>query len=395
MYVTRHTSLEGLPVSPQEWDRLAAGRLFLTWTWLECWWRHYRHDGRRRLELYTLLVYDDQGRVVGIAPWYLERSLAGAGTIHFLGDGEVCSDHQTLLCTPGREEAVADAIADWLADDRPTVSDWLTGQTHDRWDRLEFDCIDQQDLAMIRLVLQLEARGCLAHRDPGLNCWMIDFPETFDAFLAKLSKNRRAQARKAMARLDDTAHYQLRQVERAEDFQRGWNILVDLHQRRWRSLGEPGCFASETFATFHRDVARRLLERGELRLWWLEHDGQPVSVEYQFELGDTIYAYQSGVAPEALDIEPGRMTQVATKRWAITHGVKRLDYLRGDEDYKKNWRAQPRPTWNLRVAAPRTAPKIAHGVWVAKHNVKNWLKKRLRKSQLTETTSPAAASTTP
>ena len=51
-----------------------------------------------------------------------------------------------------------------------------------------------------------------------------------------------------------------------------------------------------------KTVANAVLACG----WWLEHDGQPVSVEYQFELGDTIYAYQSGVAPEALDIEPGR-----------------------------------------------------------------------------------------
>lgn len=382
MYVTRITSLEASPTALQEWDRLAAGRLFLTWTWLECWWRHYRHDGRRRLELYTLLVYDDHGRVVGIAPWYVERSLSGAGTIHFLGDGEVCSDHQTILCPPGREEEVADAIADWLADDRPTVSDWLTGQAHDRWDHLEFDGIDVEDVAMTRLVAQLDKRGCLTHRDPGLNCWLIELPDSFDAFLAGLSKNRRAQARKALERVDDGSRFQLHRVEHAEDFQRGWNVLVDLHQRRWQSLGEPGCFSSETFATFHRDVARRLLERGELRLWWLEHEGRPVSVEYQFALGGTISAYQSGIDPEALELEPGRMTQVATKRWAIEHQFKRLDYLRGDEDYKKNWRAVPHATWNLRIAAPRAASRLAHGVWVAKRNVKSWIKSQLRKKRI-------------
>lgn len=384
MYVTRITSLENSPVTPAEWDRLAAGRLFLTWTWLECWWRHYRHDGRRRLELYTLLVYDDHGRVVGIAPWYVERSLSGAGTVHFLGDGEVCSDHQTLLCPPGREKEVADAIADWLADERPTVSDWLTGQAQDRWDHLEFDCVDQRDPAIARLVEHLEKRGCLAHRDAGLNCWLIDLPDSFEEFLSRLSKNRRAQARKALARVDDATQFQLHRVERAEDFQRGWNILVDLHQRRWQSLGAAGCFASETFTTFHRDVARRLLERGELRLWWLEHAGRPISVEYQFALGGTIYAYQSGIDPEALRLEPGRMTQVATKRWAIEHHFQRLDYLRGDEPYKKNWRAESRPTWNLRVASPRTTSRLAHGVWVAKRNVKSWIKSRLRKA-------PAAA----
>lgn len=381
MYVTRATSLEDLPLSPAEWDRLAAGRFFATWTWIECWWRHYSRDRRRRLELYTLLVYDGHGRVVGIAPWYLERSLAGSGTVHFLGDGEVCSDHPTLLCLPGHEEEIADAVADWLADDRPTVADWLTGQAYDRWDHLHFECVDRNDVAMQRLLTQLDARGCLIHCRAGLNCWLIDLPDTFEGFLAKLSKNRRAQARKALVRLEDKDNFASRLVENESDFDHGWNVFVDLHQRRWESLGEAGCFASRLFAEFHRDVARRLLARGELRLWWLEHHGEPVSAEYQFVHQGTLYGYQSGIDPTALELEPGRMTQLASKRWAIEHGMRRFDYLRGDENYKKNWRAEPKPTWDVRVAAPRAATRIAHGVWLAQHKMKRWIKTGLRKAR--------------
>jgi predicted N-acyltransferase len=380
MYVSRINAFDSATIAPAEWDRLAAGRFFYTWTWVECWWRHYRQDSRNRFELYTLLVYDDQGRVVGIAPWYIERSLAGAGTVRFLGSGEVCSDHPSLLCLPGREQEIADAVADWLADDRPTVSDWLTGQAHDRWDHLEFDCVDQHDTAMNRLVTQLERRGCLSHRRPGLNCWRIDLPDSWDAFLQTLSKNRRAQVRKAEARVRDPKQFQFFDVECCEEFERGWNIFVDLHQRRWESLGQPGCFASPTFTAFHREVAQKLLKRGELRLWWLEHQGKPISAEYHFVHRGVIYAYQSGIEPTALDLEPGRMTQIVSKRWAIDHQFHQFDYLRGDEGYKQNWRAAPYATWDLRIAAPRAASRIAHGVWVAKHNMKTWIKSGLRKA---------------
>lgn len=374
MYVSRIASLDSIPVTPAEWDRLAAGRFFLTWTWLECWWRHYRQGSANRTELYTLGVYDDAGRVVGIAPWYLERTLSGAGIVRFLGSGEVCSDHQTILCPPGRENEVADAIAEWLADERPTVSDWLTGQAHDRWDHLEFDCVDQSDAAMSRLASQLADRACPVHRQPGLNCWLLELPESWDAYLGLLSKNRRAQARKAMDRLNDRAHFTCHYVTSAAEFEQGWKTLVDLHQRRWKSLGEPGCFASPRFSAFHHEIAQRLLELGELRLWWLEHDGTPISAEYQFVHQGTLYGYQSGIDSAALALEPGRMTQVASKRWAIERRLQQFDYLRGDESYKKNWRAAPRPTWDLRIAAPRTAAKFAHNVWLAKRNVKSWIK---------------------
>jgi len=380
MYVSRFTTLDNFPLAPAEWDRLAAGRFFLTWTWLECWWRHYRNKPGNRTELYTLGVYDDAGRVVGVAPWYAERTATGAGVIRFLGSGEVCSDHQSLLTPPGRETEVAEAIAEWLADERPTVSDWLTGQAHDRWDHLEFDCIDQRDVAMQRLFAQLADRGCLVDRRAGLNCWSIELPATWDELLSRLSKNRRAQVRKTVERLSDRSRFSVHEVTTAADFERGWSVLVDLHQRRWQSLGKRGCFASARFTAFHRDVAQRLLERGELRLWWLEHAGRPISAEYHFLHQDTLYAYQSGVDPESLDLEPGRMTQTASKQWAIARGLPRYDYLRGEERYKANWRAEPHPTWDIRIAAPRVAPRLAHGVWRAKRNVKGWIKTGLRRA---------------
>ncbi|MDZ4779152.1 MAG: GNAT family N-acetyltransferase [Planctomycetia bacterium] len=380
MYVSRMTSFDQVPLAPAEWDRLAGGRFFLTWTWLECWWRHYQQDAGNRHELYILGVYDDAGRVIGLAPWYLERTTTGAGVVRFLGSGEVCSDHQTLLCPPGRETEVAGAIAEWLADERPTVSDWLTRQAQDRWDHLEFDCVDQSDAAMQFLCDQLAVRNCLLDRQPGLNCWLLDLPSNWEAYLGLLSKNRRAQARKAAARVADTEHFTCREVTSANEFEQGWSTLVGLHQRRWQSLGEPGCFASPRFTSFHHEVAKKLLERGELRLWWLEHAGRPISAEYQFVCQGTIHGYQSGLDPEALDLEPGRMTQVASKQWAIAHGLQRFDYLRGDEKYKSNWRAEPHPTWNVRVAAPRVAARFAHGVWLAKRNVKSWIKTGLRKA---------------
>src|SRR5262249_30656192 len=139
-----------------------------------------------------------------------------------------------------------------------------------------------------------------------------------------------------------TGRVQLRSVRSADELDSADKILVDLHQRRQRALGQTGCFASQPFAQFHRDVLPWLLQTDQLRLHWLELDGRPIAAEYHFTSDGVMYAYQSGIDPESLAHEPGRLATIATLQAAIEQGFTSYDFLRGDEPYKAHWRAEPR-----------------------------------------------------
>ena len=103
----------------------------------------------------------------------------------------------------------------------------------------------------------------------------------------------------------DSGRAVLRRAERLEDLPQAMDRLIDLHQRRWQALGQSGCFASARFTAFHRDVAAALLAEGRLALWWLEVDGQPVAAEYHLTGDGVVYAYQGGIEPARLAVEPG------------------------------------------------------------------------------------------
>jgi CelD/BcsL family acetyltransferase involved in cellulose biosynthesis len=148
-----------------------------------------------------------------------------------------------------------------------------------------------------------------------------------------------------------------------------WETLIDLHQRRRKSLGEPGCFASPTWAAFHRDVARALLDEGALRLSWLELDGIPAAAEYHLAGSRTTFAYQGGVDPTRLDEEPGRLSTIRVIQHALAEGHARMDFLRGDEPYKAHWRAELRATWRWQAAAPRTWANVRRQTWAGARRV--------------------------
>jgi CelD/BcsL family acetyltransferase involved in cellulose biosynthesis len=289
--------------------------------------------------------------------------------VRFLGSGDVCSDYLSILALAGREEQVAVALADWLCGESP--GDESVGRG---WDALSLCGVDADDGITRHFVAAMRARGSLACREAGANCWRIHLPATWDEYLATLSKSHRKQLRRLQRRWFDTGRAALRLVHNEDDLGRGLAILADLHQRRRQALGQAGRFADDSFAAFHREAAGQLLQQGSLCLAWVDLDGRPVAVEYQVMGSDVVYAYQSGVDPAALDVEPGRLVMMATLRRAIEKGYRAFDLLRGDEPYKPHWRAQPRPSVQLTILPGRGTDWLKHGAWVARQQVRAWVK---------------------
>ncbi|HIQ20046.1 MAG TPA: GNAT family N-acetyltransferase, partial [Planctomycetes bacterium] len=210
-------------------------------------------------------------------------------------------------------------------------------------------------------------------RRPGPSCWRIELPARWSDYLATLSKQRRKKLRRLERMAAGSGPFRARSVHSREDLLHGQRILIQLHQRRWEAQGQPGCFASARFRRFHCEVMSRLLEAGQLRLDWLELDGQPVAAEYQLTGAGVVYAYQSGMEPKAANHSPGTLSTLLALRRSIAEGFRAYDLLRGDEPYKSQWAARPRPGVEIWVAAPRASARLRHGARVAASQVKGLL----------------------
>jgi hypothetical protein len=291
--------------------------------------------------------------------------------LRLLGSGEVCSDHLGILADHHHADQVAAALADWLTQH---AGQKQTAGSDPRWDVLELAAVDAADLAVKRLRERLRQRGCAVDCRPGPRCWVIDLPQTWEDYLAGLSKSHR----KKLKRLGRSGFRGTgTRVCRATDDQSvrtGMEILVDLHQRRRRSLGEPGCFASPQFSRFLHDAAAVLADANRLNLYWVESEGRPLAVEFQLLSETTVYAYQAGMDPDRLDRQPGRLSCIAGIQQALRAGRARFDFLRGDEPYKTQWDATPRSSLDVRVAAPKPLAWARHLTWLAGQRAKEAIK---------------------
>ena len=364
MHIQRITHFDDLKPYSERWDELAGDCVFRSWAWLRTWWKHYSNGQ----QLFVLLVFGDdetsscqtsdncaepQGdakNLLAILPCYIESHFARGKVLRLLGDGEICSDHLDLLAESG------DVAATDLAATTEALGRYLC-ETASEWDTTDFTAVGVERVGLMKLSETLQSLGCHVTRKPNLNVWAVSLPENWEAFEAMQSKSHRKQLRRLERRVLDTEQAVWHLAETPADFEKAWAIFIDLHQRRRISLGEPGCFASEPWGAFHHDIARQLLDAGKLRLSWLEMDGQPVAVEYNFAGDNATWAYQGGFDPDRIDDEPGRLSMIRTFQYALAEGHQQFDLLRGDEPYKAHWRAKPQETFDLQIVPARSAAR--------------------------------------
>lgn len=370
LHVRRIADSTELPALRDDWNRLCGDNPFCRFEWNHGWWRNYHEDG----ELYVLEVREE-GRLIGLAPWYLRRHSTQGRILAFLASGEVCSDYQTIFCEPGREDEVAAALADWLSDVRGSLTEWVTREDQDRWDLMEWECVPLDDKPLRELARQLKLRGAAVYQRPSDACWRIDLSSGSEVFEARLSKSHRKQVRRSIKNFLETGRARFHTVRTSDELETGREILIRLHQRRWNDLGERGVFASPRFTNFHTEMMAELLRLGLLRLYWLELDGEPAAAEYALAGEQTIFCYQSGVAPHLLKLEPGRISKAAMILAALEEGKTALDLLRGNEPYKAHWRADEIACAEIRIVARRPVARLRNQMWLTGSRVKRMLKR--------------------
>jgi CelD/BcsL family acetyltransferase involved in cellulose biosynthesis len=328
-----------------EWDALVAdsddNNPFRCWSWLRGWWTHF--GAGRSL---VILTAREHGRLMGIAPLFVEvvRNPFPVKTVRFLGGTDVCSEYLGLLIRQGVEDRVVPAILEFLLDA------WS-----ENWDVLCLTDIPA-DGPQVKVIEQyLNHRGVHIFRHEGVSNLTVRLPATWGTYLGGLSSRRRTKLRRTQREFRGRSNVEFEVVEDESQFERCWDELRMLHNRRRADLGELGCFVDPRFDAFHTELARDYLSRQMLLLASLRVDGAAIASCYGMRLGETVYEYQRGYDPAHFSMRPGHALQFFLFEHMIAGGVRCWDYLRGDYPHKHDWANAHRRSVDIAIPAPRRA----------------------------------------
>jgi len=327
-----------------EWEALVerarCPSIFLTPQWLQPWWNFYGQN----LQLALLAARDERGALVGLAPLAsrTERRLGWKEVrrLEFLGSFGVASDHLDVLVEQDREHDIAQAI--------------LSALFRATWDELVLADLAEDSIAVRLLGRFATESGCEVRQRAGSVCPYVALPTSWCEYLATLSRNHREQWRARERRLREACGAITRSVASAEELGPALDDLMILHERRWAGRGPlgRGAFFFPEFRAFHRDVSRRFFERGWVELIWLEVNGRPIAMQYNFDFGGTTHYYLSGFDPEWQRFSPGLVLMGTAMARSIERKQSEFDFLRGDELYKARWANRVRRTTTIEIRRP-------------------------------------------
>ena len=169
--------------------------------------------------------------------------------------------------------------------------------------------------------------------------WSVDlgkFGEGIDAYLATLSKNRRAQIRRSLRDYEASGRLQLeeaRDCDEALDYLAG---LKQLHTRRWREKGIAGVFANPLWEEFHRAVIQQGYPEGTIQLLKVSNDSRVAGYLYNLVWRNHVYVVQTGFeAVTDKRLMPGYVVHALAVAHNRARGMAVYDLMHGDSLYKR------------------------------------------------------------
>jgi len=308
-----------------EWDPLVASSAargpFLSWEWQNLWWQTFA-DGAEA----WLLAVREGDTLVGIAPL-----MSRQGQLTFSCGQDVC-DYLDVIARPGYEEAVADAVVAYLCD-----KDWAS---------LDLYCLPPTATAL-RYLPDDFARAGLTAKVAQLDvCPLLDLPADWESYLASLGKKERHELRRKLRRLESAGRVHTYALADGEIGPRDVDDFLALHRC---STPEKAMFMDERMEQFFRGLFARLGRDGLLRLYFMELDGQRVATTMCFVQNQELLLYNSGYNPDLARLSVGLLLKAYCLQDAIALGLRRFDFLRGNERYKYDLGGKDLPIYRLLV----------------------------------------------
>ncbi|MGH2837073.1 MAG: GNAT family N-acetyltransferase [Thermoleophilaceae bacterium] len=327
--------LEAVESHAAAWDQLALSleRPYCTPAWMLGWWRHARPQGAR-LHIAVAVEGDE---LAGIAPCYVARE---HGVDHVRLLASPISHRTEPLAVPGRERAVAEALAGALAATPPGVVAFDGLPQGSPWPEL-FASAWPGRLRPGRRVTETMGAPVITLASRG-----------FDEWFAARSSNFRSQMRRARRSLEERGAT-VRMAATPAEIEQDISAFVRLHHARWDPRGGSDAVDEGVERMLHA-TAEELVAAGRLRLASVATADATIAVQVMVAGGGEVSYWLGGFDDAWAREKPALVALLAAVEDAFARQDKRVDLGGGMQGYKLRFSdGQDELQWTS--LTPRTA----------------------------------------
>jgi len=340
---------DGVSALEPEWNdllgRSRADTIFLRWEWVQAW----REVVGQRLDPLVVTVRDAEGRLVGLAPFYVAiyrlLNLVPYRILRILGDYPTGAEYIDWIVDRDQESTVTAEIGQALAACR------------DRWAGIWMPYLSGWTGAIERIRDASREAGLLCRSRPAQFAY-LELPPSFPEFLAARSQHWRHELRRKERKVFNRADVRFEQCQKEEDLPSFLDGLFELHYLRWQLRGEQGAFRRKpNEALFYKRFAPVALRNGWLRLYAIREQGAFKVAQIGYAYNGVLLGLQDGFDPT---FAPGAGIVLRAKviESCIAEGLRGYDFLGEMSDHKARWQAMERIGQDVFIVNPQLKGRL-------------------------------------
>lgn len=312
-------------------ERSTANRVFSTWEWQSIWWAAY-HPGK----LWVVECRSDEGELLGLAPWFVENNAEFGRVVRSIGCVEV-TDYLDLIVDSRYVSDVLECIASYV-------------KAHsDGFDVIDLCNLPETSPGYGQFPDMLSKHGFDVKVSVQEVCPVIQLPETWDEYLEMLDKKQRHEVRRKIRRAEgapEKIDWYIVDESRnlSEEADRFLALMAASHTQKAHFLEDT------QNVDFFKSIVPVAYENGWLQLSFLTIGEQAAAAYLNFDYGDSVLVYNSGLLPDQYGhLSPGIVLLAYNIQYAIETKHKIFDFLRGNEIYKYRMGGQDTRVYMLRA----------------------------------------------
>ena len=199
--------------------------------------------------------------------------------------------------------------------------------------------MDPDSEAFVALELALSLSGFAAYRYFCFGNWYLKAPRNWAEYLASREGKQRSTIKRMSQRITaDNGRVEI--LTSTQDLERGLTAYLHVYERSWK-IPEPS-------PQFIPGLMRLCSQAGAMRLGIVWLKDQPIAAQLWIVSNGRAEIYKVAYDEAFKSHSPGTVLTAQLIQYALEiDGVREIDYLIGDDPYKKNWMSHRRERWGL------------------------------------------------
>ena len=243
------------------------------------------------------------------------------------------------LCTSGAAVAsISTLVTRTLADESPDIVRLLP---------LDAESTETQELrkALIQGGFALNSHPCLVN-------WFHDVEGNYLQYIANRPKRVQNTLKRRARKLNTARDVNIEIYDGSKDLSRLLDWYETVYSRSWK--------VPEPYPHFIPALIANCAALRQLRLGFVFVAGRPIAMHFWIVCDGCAFIYKLAHDKAFDKLSPGTVLMAEMLRQVIdVDGVKRIDFLTGDDAYKRDWMSQRRVKIELRAYNKRTLRGIA------------------------------------